>query len=139
MHYYLSLGSNIGEREYTIRKAVSLLNERAGIVLRVSSFFYSEPWGFESTNQFANIALLLQSDLLPQNLLTTTQAIERELGRTHKTIDRCYHDRTIDIDLLQCFDDTGQELHVNTTTLTLPHLLMNERDFVTQPLQELKD
>ncbi|MBQ9340560.1 MAG: 2-amino-4-hydroxy-6-hydroxymethyldihydropteridine diphosphokinase [Paludibacteraceae bacterium] len=139
MHYYLSLGSNIGEREYTIRKAVSLLNERAGIVLRVSSFFYSEPWGFESTNQFANIALLLQSDLLPQNLLTTTQAIERELGRTHKTIDRCYHDRTIDIDLLQCFDDTGQELHVNTTTLTLPHPLMNERDFVTQPLQELKD
>ena len=138
MTYYLSLGSNIGEREATILRAVTLINERAGTVLRVSSFYYSEPWGFTSVHTFANIALQLQSTLPPMALLSLTQSIERELGRTHKTENGCYHDRTIDIDLLQCFDDDGKEITMSSPALTLPHPLMFERAFVMQPMKDLK-
>lgn len=76
------------------------------------------------------------------DLLLATQAIERELGRTHKssfdaatqTFD--YKDRTIDIDLLQAFDDSGREIIMQTPPLTLPHPRMTSRPFVLVPLQQ---
>ncbi len=147
MRYYLSIGSNLGKREENINAAVRLLNETAGKVLRISSFYYSEPWGFVSDNLFCNIALCLESDLSPESLLAATQAIERQLGRTEKTEGGHYCDRLIDIDLLQCFDTSvsenaptlseGKEIIVDTPTLTLPHPLMHQRDFVLIPLAEI--
>jgi len=84
----------------------------------------------------------------PLEVLWETQAIERELGRTHKSVNGVYSDRTIDIDLIQAFDDKGKEVICDISyqpsevshqrsLLTLPHPLWQERDFVRIPLEEV--
>lgn len=129
---YLSLGSNLGDREATMRRAIGLLNERAGSVDRQSSFIETEPWGFESTNKFLNMCVRLLTTLSPEQLLMATKQIERELGRTQKSVNGKYHDRPIDIDILM-YDD----LQLSTPNLTLPHPHMQEREFVMIPLREI--
>ena len=127
---YLSLGSNLGDRKATMRRAIGLLNERAGSVDRQSSFIETEPWGFESTNKFLNMCVRLLTTLSPEQLLLATKQIERELGRTQKSVNGQYHDRPIDIDILM-YDD----VHLDSDDLTLPH--MQEREFVMKPLREI--
>lgn len=129
---YLSLGSNLGDRKATMRRAIGLLNERAGSVDRQSSFIETEPWGFESTNKFLNMCVRLLTTLSPEQLLMATKQIERELGRTQKSVNGKYHDRPIDIDILM-YDD----LQLSTPDLTLPHPHMQEREFVMIPLREI--
>lgn len=129
---YLSLGSNLGDREATMRRAIGLLNERAGSVDRQSSFIETEPWGFESTNKFLNMCVRLLTTLSPEQLLMATKQIERELGRTQKSVNGQYHDRPIDIDILM-YDD----VQIDSNDLTLPHPHMQEREFVMIPLREI--
>lgn len=129
---YLSLGSNLGDRKATMRRAIGLLNERAGSVDRQSSFIETEPWGFESTNKFLNMCVRLLTTLSPEQLLMATKQIERELGRTQKSVNGQYHDRPIDIDILM-YDD----VHLASDDLTLPHPHMQEREFVMKPLREI--
>lgn len=129
---YLSLGSNLGDRKATMRRAIGLLNERAGSVDRQSSFIETEPWGFESTNKFLNMCVRLLTTLSPEQLLLATKQIERELGRTQKSVNGQYHDRPIDIDILM-YDD----VHLDSNDLTLPHPHMLEREFVMKPLREI--
>lgn len=129
---YLSLGSNLGDRKATMRRAIGLLNERAGSVDRQSSFIETEPWGFESTNKFLNMCVCLLTTLSPEQLLLATKQIERELGRTQKSVNGQYHDRPIDIDILM-YDD----VHLDSDDLTLPHPHMLEREFVMKPLSEI--
>ena len=129
---YLSLGSNLGDRKATMRRAIGLLNERAGSVDRQSSFIETEPWGFESTNKFLNMCVRLLTTLSPEQLLMATKQIERELGRTQKSVNGQYHDRPIDIDILM-YDD----VHLYSNDLTLPHPHMQEREFVMKPLREI--
>lgn len=136
MLYYLSLGSNLGEREQTLLRATEYIEERIGPIRMRSSMYYSAPWGFESENGFCNICLSLETPLSPHEVLRLTQEIEHDLGRTTKSHDGIYHDRPIDIDLLLCYDDK-QEISINTEELTLPHPLMQERDFVMVPLREI--
>jgi len=131
---FLSLGSNIGNREETLRLAVRLIGERIGTVQRVSSFIETEPWGFQSEHPFLNAACLVLTTLSPEQCLEETQKIERELGRKKKSKGGVYHDRPIDIDLLM-YDD----LKLSTPKLTLPHPHMQERDFVMIPLREIKE
>lgn len=138
MLYYLSLGSNLGEREQTLLRAVELIGQQVGTVLRCSSFYYSEPWGFESEYAFCNLCCAVETSMEPQAVLTATQSIERTLGRTHKSVNGVYSDRTIDIDLIQAFDDAGNEFTCSTPTLTLPHPLWTQRDFVRIPLSEIQ-
>ena len=130
---YLSLGSNLGDREATLHEAINHLQQRAGEVLRTSSFLETEPWGFQSPNRFLNAAVCLLTDLTPHQLLTVTQQIERDLGRTAKTRSRAYADRPIDIDILLYYD-----IQLSTPELTIPHPLMHKRDFVMIPLKEVK-
>ena len=142
MVYYLGIGSNLGERETTMRKAIERLQE-TGAVEAVAEFVYSAPQGFESEHEFCNTVVKLLSDLQPHELLARTQTIERQLGRTeHSTLlpagTKRYADREIDIDLVEAYEDSGAEVTVNTTELTLPHPRMHERDFVMQPLKEIK-
>ena len=94
----LSIGTNIGDRERNIENAVKALGE-IGKVTAISPIYTSEPWGFESENGFYNIALTMESELLPLDLLRETQRIEKELGRTAKTTTE-YADRVIDIDII---------------------------------------
>lgn len=129
---YLSLGSNLGDRKYEIKRAVELIGERIGTVERVSSLYETEPWGFSSDNMFVNAAVCVSTQLTPRALLEATQAIERDMGRTAKSVNGQYHDRTIDIDIL-LYDN----IKVDEPDLNIPHPLMNERDFVMKPLKEI--
>ena len=79
---YLGLGSNLGEKEETIRRAIALIGEQIGVVERQSALYYSEPWGFESQHQFVNAVILVSTTLSPTRLLRATQRIERQLGKT---------------------------------------------------------
>ena len=129
---YLSLGSNLGDREDMLRRAIALIEERIGAVQRVSSFIETEPWGFESEHPFLNAAVMVLTTLSPIECLDATQQIERELGRKKKSKNGIYHDRPIDIDLLLYGD-----LKLSTPRLTIPHPHMYERDFVMIPLREI--
>ena len=143
MIVYLGIGSNLGEREANLRRAIELVHERVGECMACSSIYRSAPQGFVSDNQFANIVAVCQTDHSPVEVLRITQAIELEMGRTEKSINGIYHDRVIDIDLLQAFDenqiaDNGRGIEVTSDTLILPHPRMQERDFVMIPLREVE-
>ena len=129
---FFSLGSNLGDRKNTIKRAVEELNSEVGTVTRQSSLYETEPWGFESTHGFINAAVCCETNLSPHKVLDVTQQIERDLGRTQKSVNGCYHDRPIDIDIL-IYDD----LKLHDDTLTIPHPLMHQRDFVMRPLSEI--
>ena len=131
---YISLGSNLGDREAILHRAIALIGERVGPVLRTSRFIETEPWGFQSGNTFLNAACLVETSLTPMQCLRETQQIERLLGRTRKSVNGQYHDRPIDLDLLM-YDD----LEMNTPELVLPHPHMQERDFVMIPLREIEE
>lgn len=136
MHYYLSLGANIGNREQTIHDAIEQIEQQIGPVPRCSSFYYSAPWGFASEHAFCNVCCLLETDKAPLEVLHLTQAIERALGRTQKSQGGHYTDRTIDIDIIQVFEGT-KEICWNDEELSLPHPSWRERAFVTVPLKEI--
>ena len=134
----LSIGTNIGDREQNIKNAIVALGE-IGKVTAISPIYTSEPWGFESENGFYNIALILESELLPLDLLRETQRIEKELGRTAKTTTE-YADRVIDIDIID-YDNQIIDYRVQSadysSLLTLPHPLMHLRNFVLYPLADI--
>ena len=142
MLVYLSLGANLGNREATINKALDLLATQVGPLIKRSSFFYSQPWGFDSPNEFCNLCASFTTSLSPLDLLHTTQSIEKQLGRTQKS-NGVYQDRTIDIDIIRAFDENGNEIFVNHQSpitnhqLTIPHPLWQQRDFVKVPLAEI--
>ena len=129
---YLGLGSNLGDKAANITIAVQHIEEQIGHVVRQSALYVSEPWGFESENDFVNAVICCQTTLTPHQLLRATQRIERQMGRKRKSQDGVYHDRVIDIDIL-LYDD----LTIDTPTLKIPHPLMQQRDFVMIPLEEI--
>ena len=134
--YYLSLGTNLGDKEGNLRQAIQLIEERIGAIASLSAFYVSEPWGFQSENSFLNACCGVNSVLAPNALLEATQQIERELGRTEKSLNGIYHDRLIDIDILLAYEN-GQSIAMQTPQLTLPHPLMHQRDFVLIPLRQI--
>ena len=139
MLIYFGIGSNLGNREENLRRAIELLHERVGECIACSSVYRSAPQGFVSENEFANIVAVCQSDYSPEEVLTITQQIEREMGRTEKSINGVYHDRVIDIDLLQARGDEANEaIRRSGESLTLPHPRMQERDFVMIRLHEVE-
>ena len=129
---YLSLGSNLGDKSANLNKAIELLKERAGEVLAVSSFYETAPDGFISENSFVNIALSLDTKLDVYVLLDVCEEIEKELGRTTKSVNLNYSDRVIDIDILYF-----NNMQLATERLTLPHPRMHKRQFVLEPLAEI--
>ena len=129
---YLGLGTNLGDKETNLRMAVEEIGKRVGEITSLSAFHDSEPWGFESENSFLNAVCCVSTELTPIEVLHITQEIERELGRSKKSVNGIYSDRMIDIDIL-LYDD----LHIQTPELTIPHPLMRERDFVIIPLREI--
>ena len=129
---YLSLGTNMGNRHENLSRAQELIGREVGTVVSASDIIETEPWGFESSNRFLNMAVKVETTLQPLEVLHTTQEIERKLGRTQKSVNREYHDRMIDIDIL-LYDD----LVMNTPELTIPHPLMYQREFVMKPLSQI--
>lgn len=131
---YLGIGTNLGDKEGNILRAYELIEQRVGEIVRRSSLYHTEPWGFESENSFLNSVICVETALFPRQLLQATQQIEREMGRTSKSKDGKYHDRIVDIDIL-LYDD----LKISEPDLIIPHPLMTEREFVMKPLEEIKD
>lgn len=137
MLIYFGIGTNLGDREANLRKAIELLHERVGECVACSSIYRSDPQGFASENEFANIVAVYDTPYSPEEVLLITQQIEREMGRTQKSVNGVYHDRIIDIDLLQAILNSKAIIQ-NSSTLTLPHPRMQERDFVMIPLREVE-
>lgn len=129
---YFSLGSNLGDREGNIRKALQIMEEQIGEKVRQSALIETAPWGFDSANAFINAAACFLTPLAPQEILLRTKSIERRLGRTRKSVNSEYHDRIIDIDILLY----GHE-EIEQPALRIPHPLMLQRDFVMVPLAEI--
>jgi 2-amino-4-hydroxy-6-hydroxymethyldihydropteridine diphosphokinase len=125
---YLSLGSNLGNREAQLREAQHRL-AKLGRVTRVSSYYETEPVEFTDQPWFLNAALAVETNLTPQELMHSILQIEREMGRERL---QKKGPRTIDIDILLFGDAT-----LNSPELTIPHPAMHQRRFVLEPLAEI--
>ena len=144
MTIFFGIGTNLGDRDSNLRTAIQLLHERVGECVACSSIYRSAPQGFVSDNEFANIVAVCRTDHLPEEVLLITQQIERDMGRTEKSVNGIYHDRVIDIDLLKAcvgnrISGIGSPIEYTSDTLILPHPRMYERDFVMIPLREVEE
>jgi 2-amino-4-hydroxy-6-hydroxymethyldihydropteridine diphosphokinase len=125
---YLSLGSNLGDREANLREAIARLGE-LGAVKKTSSFYETEPVEFTEQPWFINCAVELETTLTPRELLKDMLAIEQAMGRERV---QPKGPRLIDLDIL-LFDDKV----THEPGLTIPHPAMHERRFVLEPLAEI--
>ena len=137
---YLGLGSNLGDCRKNLERAIRLIDDRVGDVIRQSLFIETEPWGFESEHRFVNAVVLCETTKTPREVLLLTQQIERDMGRRKVNGaglmvngQRIYTDRIVDIDIL-LYDD----LTIDEPDLKIPHPLMHQRDFVMIPLKEIQ-
>ena len=143
INVYLGLGSNLGDRDVNLLKAVNLLDQAFGMhPERISRIVETPAWGFEGPD-FLNLCVLYR---LPRQgtpvehateILRQVKAVEKALGREPEPLydekgARVYHNRVIDIDIL-CY---GAE-SIHTEELVVPHPLIGERDFVKKPLLEI--
>lgn len=128
---YLSIGTNLGNKEANLNQAMIYLREDVGDIYNISSFYSSKPWRFTSENEFSNAVVLVHTLLTPFEVLDTIKNIEKKMGRIYKNTD-VYEDRLIDIDIL--FYDN---LIIKQPRLTIPQKNMAERDFVLIPLTEI--
>ena len=125
---YLGLGSNLGDREENLRKALSLLGESVEIIA-LSSVYQTEPWGYAEQPSFLNLVCGFRTSLSPPELLALVQEVERRLGRVRSIR---YGPRTIDVDILLYGDRI-----VDTPDLQIPHPRIPERAFVLAPFAEI--
>ena len=127
---YLSLGTNIGDREFYLRQACKILKENSKInILKISKVYETKAWGYTEQEDFLNICVEIDTTLSPVELLEVCHFIEAELNRV-RTIR--WGPRTIDVDIL-FFNDIISE----DENLTLPHPRIKERAFVLIPLMDL--
>jgi 2-amino-4-hydroxy-6-hydroxymethyldihydropteridine diphosphokinase len=127
---YISLGTNMGDRENFLREAIEELGQHPSIQLQsVSSIYETDPVGFVDQPNFLNLVVKIFTNLSPQELLEVTQSIENQLGRKREVR---WGPRTIDLDILLY----NQE-NIETDQLRIPHPRMFERSFVLIPLKEI--
>lgn len=127
---YLSLGTNIGEREENLKKAIQLLHEKKEIsIQQMSSIYETAPVGFIDQPSFLNCCIYVKTTTSPNEMLHVCQEIENELGRVRNVR---WGPRIIDLDILLY----NQE-NIETDDLIIPHPRMYERAFVLVPLMEI--
>lgn len=127
---FLGLGSNLGKREENLKQAMEKIMEFIGPVIRISSVYETEAWGFQSEYLFLNIVAEAETNLKPSGLLGRLLMIESLLGRLREG--KGYKSRTIDIDILLY----GKQI-INKGDLKIPHARMHERRFVLVPFCEI--
>ena len=125
---YLSLGSNVGDREANLRSAIEKL-AGLGQVTAVSSLYETEPVEFTAQPWFLNCVVALRTELMPKLFLAKTLAIEQQMGRRRV---QAKGPRTIDIDILLFGNSV-----INAPQLDVPHPAMHQRRFVLEPLAEI--
>lgn len=126
---YIALGSNLGDKEKNLRRALLLLTQQGVEVVKVSSFITTEPYGVTDQPQFLNAVCEVRTNLAPLALLDVLLATELAMGRVRL---RHWGERNIDLDLLLYGD-----VVMATERLRLPHPDMQNRDFVLLPLAEI--
>ena len=125
---YLSLGSNLGDREANLKKAIELLSHRLRVGL-VSPIYETEPVGVPEQPKFLNLAMQVFTRLAAKDLLILGKGFESMMGRARNTSNA---PRTIDIDILLY----GSEI-IKTDDLIIPHPRLTERAFVLVPLADI--
>ena len=126
---YLSLGSNIGDRERHLGRAIELMEQHGIIVKKRSSLYDTEPWGEHNQPRFLNMAVEIETELEPKALLRVLKSVETEAGR-EKSFK--WGPRIVDLDIL-----LYNYIILNEDALKIPHPLMHEREFVLRPLHEI--
>lgn len=130
---YLSLGSNVGDREAHLRDALARLGAD-GRVVAVSSFYETEPVEYTRQPWFLNCALALETSQTPRQLMTAILRIEGEMGRRRV---QKKGPRLIDIDILVFVSTEAEVTIMDSEELTIPHPAMHQRRFVLEPLAEI--
>ena len=125
---YLSLGSNLGDRESNLRGAIEELGH-LGEVVQISSFYETEPVEFAAQPWFLNCAVAVRTALMPKLFLAKMLAIEQQMGRRRN---QPKGPRTIDIDILMFGNSV-----ISAPQLEVPHPAMQQRRFVLEPLAEI--
>lgn len=125
---YLSLGSNVGDRETNLRDAIVRLGD-LGEVTSVSSFYETEPIEFTAQPWFLNCAVALRTNLMPKLFLSKILFLEQQMGRRRA---QPKGPRTIDIDILLFGNSV-----ISAPQIEVPHPAMQERRFVLEPLAEI--
>lgn len=126
---FVALGSNLGDREGNLRRALELLSQNGVEIVKISKFIETEPYGVIDQPRFLNGVCQVKTALKPLELLRLLLAVEKEMGRVRL---RHWGERNIDLDLL-LYEDTIMD----TEELRLPHPDMVNRDFVMLPLAEI--
>jgi 2-amino-4-hydroxy-6-hydroxymethyldihydropteridine diphosphokinase len=126
---YLSLGSNEGERARWLRKAIDLITAGCGKILAKSHIYETAAWGITSQADFLNMAVCIETEKRPLELLEAILEIETGMGR-ERTIK--WGPRIIDIDILFYNDEV-----INLPGLVIPHPYMQDRKFTLTPLEEV--
>ena len=126
---YIALGSNLGDKEKNLRRALLLLTQQGVEIVRVSSFLSTEPYGVTDQPQFLNAVACVRTSLAPLALLDVLLATELAMGRMRL---RHWGERNIDLDLL-----LYEDVVLDMPRLHLPHPDMQNRDFVLLPLAEI--
>lgn len=126
---YLLIGSNLGDKTTYLKNAGSYIQQQCGQIVKQSSFYETEPWGFTEQPSFLNQALCIQTELAPAQLMHTLLQIESKMGRTRELK---MGPRIIDLDILQI----DQQI-LDTPLLQLPHPAMHLRRFALIPMEEI--
>jgi 2-amino-4-hydroxy-6-hydroxymethyldihydropteridine diphosphokinase len=129
MRYFLSLGSNLGDRKKNLERAAELLTDEGIETIAASSVYKTEPVGIVSERWFYNQVIEVETIFEPEELLLRVKHIEAQMGRVHAARSPS---RSIDIDIL-----LAENMTLNTTNLQIPHPRMVERNFVLFPLSEI--
>ncbi len=129
MRYFLSLGSNLGDRRKNLFSALRALEEGGVAVLKASSLYQTEPVGDKEQPWFFNLVAEVSASLDPEGMLSLIRTIERKLGRRRG---KRRGPRPIDIDIL-----LAEDRIIKSEQLSIPHPRLHQRNFVLQPLEEI--
>ena len=133
MTYYINIGTNLGDRQANIAAAVSALERLIGAKALCSDAVTSPPWGYQSNNEFLNIAVAIVCDIAPAQMLALLKRIENMVGTSvHRNAQGEYCDRIIDLDIMAI-----DQLTISTPSLTVPHPHLAERRFFVEPFLQL--
>lgn len=127
---FLGIGTNLGDREGFLNKAIENIGNLAGRVITLSKIYETESWGFRTENKFLNMVIGIETKLSPGTLLKRLLQIETLMGRERSS--EGYASRTIDLDIL-LYD----ELVIRKPDLRIPHPLIQDRKFVLVPLCDI--
>lgn len=127
---FLGTGGNIGNKHDNFDKVYTFIKNELGAIVKSSAVYETPPWGFDATENFWNMVLIIETEFSATELLQKINKIEDSFGRTRDGVN--YKSREMDIDILYYDDEI-----INTENLTIPHPLLHKRLFVLVPLTEI--